>query len=291
MAGLGMFGMDIAGMDVAEMDMVKMNMAEKAEKKNKYAAGIKRIPFALLIIIVIVLFHASSTYAEPLFPFRLFGLEPAEGSTEVSSSIQLLIIITILALAPSIIIMMTAFTRLVIILSFIRNALGTQQMPPNQVIIGLALFLTFFVMRPVFADINENAIQPMEKEEITQQDALDRSSLIIKKFMLSQIRNEKDLELFVNLGNIETPVEPEKLPVTVIVPAFLINELTIAFKMGFLIYIPFLVIDMVVASTLMSMGMLMLPPVMISLPFKILLFIMVGGWNLVVQSMIESFAR
>ncbi|NLC68471.1 MAG: flagellar type III secretion system pore protein FliP [Clostridiaceae bacterium] len=263
-------------------------------RKNKHKAGIirtKRIIFALSIVLTVVLFNASSTYAESLFPFRLLGLEPAEGSTEVSSSIQLLIIITILALAPSIVIMMTAFTRIVIILSFMRNALGTQQMPPNQVIIGLALFLTFFIMRPVFADINENAIQPLEREEISQQTALDRSSLVIKKFMLSQIRDEKDLELFVNLGNIETPVEPEKLPITVIVPAFLMNELTIAFKMGFFIYIPFLVIDMVVASTLMSMGMLMLPPVMISLPFKILLFIMVGGWNLVVQSMIKSFAR
>lgn len=277
-------------MDVARMDVARMDMAEIVVKKNKHTIGIRKIIFALFLIII-VLFQASNTYAEPLFPFRLFGLEPVEGSTEVSSSIQLLIIITLLALAPSIIVMMTAFTRIVIILSFIRNALGTQQMPPNQVIIGLALFLTFFIMRPVFAEINENAIQPMEKEEISQQVALDRSSLIIKKFMLSQIRSEKDLELFLNLGNIETPVEPEKLPITVIVPAFLINELTIAFKMGFLIYIPFLVIDMVVASTLMSMGMLMLPPVMISLPFKILLFIMVGGWNLAVQSMIESFAR
>jgi len=172
-----------------------------------------------------------------------------------------------------------------------RNSLGTQQMPPNQILIGLALFLTFFIMRPVFADINENAIQPLEKEEIIQQEALDRSSLIIKKFMLNQIRNEKDLELFVSLGNIQTPVEPEKLPITIIVPAFLLNELTIAFKIGFLIYIPFLIIDMVVSSTLMSMGMLMLPPVMISLPFKILLFIMVGGWNLVVQSILGSFTR
>jgi len=171
-----------------------------------------------------------------------------------------------------------------------RNALGTQQMPPNQVLIGLTLFLTFFIMRPVFADINQNAIQPLESEEITQQEALDRASLIMKKFMLAQMRDEKDLELFVKLGNIETPVRNlEELPLTVVVPAFLINELTIAFKIGFLIYIPFLIIDMVVSSTLMSMGMIMLPPVMISLPFKVLLFIMVGGWNLVVESILKSF--
>ncbi|NSW89872.1 MAG: flagellar type III secretion system pore protein FliP [Firmicutes bacterium] len=260
-------------------------------RKKKIKIIYKKVIFASFIMII-VLFQASNAFAEPIFPFKFwFGMEPAENPSEVSSSIQLLILITILALAPSIIIMMTAFTRIVIILSFMRNALGTQQMPPNQVLIGLALFLTFFIMRPVFTDINENAIQPLEREEISQQDALDRSSLIIKRFMLTQIRNEDDLELFVHLSNIETPVEPEKLPITIIVPAFLVNELTIAFKMGFLIYIPFLIIDMVVASTLMSMGMLMLPPVMISLPFKILLFIMVGGWNLIVQSILESFAR
>lgn len=259
----------------------------KTKTKRKY----KNIIFAL-IILILTLLPASSALAEPIFPFKFwFGMEPAENPEEVSSSIQLLLLITILALAPSIIIMMTAFTRIIIILSFMRNALGTQQMPPNQILIGLALFLTFFIMRPVFIDINENAIQPLGREEIEQQEALDRSSLIVKKFMLNQIRSEKDLELFVNLGNIQTPVEPEKLPITIIVPAFLLNELTIAFKMGFLIYIPFLIIDMVVSSTLMSMGMLMLPPVMISLPFKILLFILVGGWNLVLQSILESFIR
>jgi flagellar biosynthetic protein FliP len=259
----------------------------KTKIKGKY----KKI-ILVLFIIMLTLLPATNVWAEPIFPFKLwFGMEPAESSGEVSSSIQLLLLITILALAPSIIIMMTAFTRIIIILSFMRNALGTQQMPPNQILIGLALFLTFFIMRPVFIDINENAIQPLEREEIGQQEALDSSSLIIKKFMLNQIRDEKDLELFVNLGNIQTPVEPEKLPITIIVPAFLLNELTIAFKIGFLIYIPFLIIDMIVSSTLMSMGMLMLPPVMISLPFKILLFIMVGGWNLVVQSILGSFSR
>lgn len=261
----------------------------KGKAKVKYCK-FKWVAFALSLLTVIMA-SKSIAFADSIFPFKFtFGVEPADSSAEVSSSIRLMVLITLLSLAPSIIIMMTSFTRIVIILSFMRNALGTQQMPPNQVLIGLTLFLTFFIMRPVFADINQNAIQPLESEEITQQEALDRASLIMKKFMLAQMRDEKDLELFVKLGNIETPVRNlEELPLTVVVPAFLINELTIAFKIGFLIYIPFLIIDMVVSSTLMSMGMLMLPPVMISLPFKVLLFIMVGGWNLVVESILKSF--
>ncbi|HOJ09611.1 MAG TPA: flagellar type III secretion system pore protein FliP [Clostridiales bacterium] len=250
------------------------------------------LTISTILIVVIVALPASNVLAEPLLPFRFsFGAEPATNPGEVSTSIQILLLITILALAPSIIIMMTAFTRVVIVLSFMRNALGTQQMPPNQVIIGLALFLTFFIMQPVYTEINERAVQPLERTEIGQQEAINISTSVIRKFMLRQIRDEKDLALFVSLSGVETPVDPEALPITVVVPAFLINELTIAFKMGFLIYIPFLIIDMVVSSTLMSMGMMMLPPVMISLPFKILLFILVGGWNLVARSILESFVR
>jgi flagellar biosynthetic protein FliP len=230
--------------------------------------------------------------AEPAFPFKFgFNVEPAQNPQEVTSSIQILLILTVLSLAPSILIMMTSFTRIIIVLSFLRNALGTQQMPPNQILIGLALFLTLFIMTPVWQDLNDNAFNPYTKEEITQQQALDKSSSIMKTFMLKQIKNEKDLALFVSLAGIETPVKPETLPLTVVIPAFLINELTIAFKIGFLIYIPFLIIDMVVASTLMSMGMMMLPPIMISLPFKILLFVMVGGWNLISQTLVEGFVR
>jgi len=159
-------------------------------------------------------------------------------------------------------------------------------------LIGLALFLTLFIMAPIGKDINDQALQPYTEGVITQQEALDKSSAIIKEFMLKQFgNNEEDLALFVSLAGIETPVDPQELPLTVVIPAFLINELTIAFKMGFLIFLPFLIIDMIVASTLMSMGMMMLPPIMISLPFKILLFIMVGGWNLVVQTVITSFVR
>jgi len=247
---------------------------------------------AVVVIAILVLF-ASNAYGEPIFPFKFgFNVEPAQNAQEVSSSIQILLLITILSLAPSILIMMTSFTRIIIVLSFLRNALGTQQMPPNQVLIGLALFLTLFIMAPVGKSINDEAYQPFTRGEITQQAALDKSSGIIKGFMLKQFgKNEKDLALFVSLAGIKTPVDPEELPLTVVIPAFMINELTIAFKIGFLIFIPFLIIDMVVASTLMSMGMMMLPPIMISLPFKILLFIMVGGWNLVAQTIVGSFAR
>lgn len=250
---------------------------------------------AVLIIIGIFFMVAASAYAEPITPFKFnIGVEPAENPEEVASSIQILLMLTVLSLAPSIIIMMTSFTRIIIILSFLRNALGTQQMPPNQILIGLALFLSLFVMTPVIQDINEKAYKPYTEEIITQQQALDESSKVIKGFMLKQMKGDgKDLALFSSLAGIKTDgtVKPEELPLTVIIPAFLINELTIAFKFGFIIFVPFLVIDMVVASTLMSMGMMMLPPVMISLPFKIILFILVGGWNLIAQSIIGTFVR
>lgn len=251
----------------------------------------KRSFLTIIIIVLMLLLFTSSVYAEPVFPFSFgFDVEPAQTPEETATSIQLLLILTVLALAPSILIMMTAFTRVIIVLSFLRNALGTQQMPPNQVLIGLALFLTLFIMLPVGRQINEEAFQPFTEGIIQQEEALDISSDVIKGFMLKQFgNNEKDLALFVSLAGIDTPVAPQDLPMTVVIPAFIINELTIAFKIGFLIYIPFLIIDMVVASTLMSMGMMMLPPIMISLPFKVLLFIMVGGWNLVTQTIITSF--
>jgi flagellar biosynthetic protein FliP len=251
----------------------------------------KRLVQILIILSAFVLL-SSTVFAEPVFPFKFgFDVEPAESPGEVATSIQILLILTVLSLAPSILIMMTSFSRIIIILSFLRNALGTQQMPPNQVLIGLALFLTLFIMAPVGKEINDTAFQPFTQGVITQQDATERTAQTIKNFMLKQFKNEKDLALFVSLAGIETPVSPEELPLTVVIPAFLINELTVAFKIGFLIYIPFLVIDMVVSSTLMAMGMMMLPPVMISLPFKVLLFIMVGGWNLVTQTIVGSFVR
>ncbi|HHV97740.1 MAG TPA: flagellar type III secretion system pore protein FliP [Clostridiaceae bacterium] len=253
----------------------------------------KRKIFFWVIVVTVALLPALNVFAEPLFPFDfLFDLNNESSETQqFSTTIQILILITILSLAPAIIIMMTSFTRVVIVLSFLRNALGTQQMPPNQVIIGIALFLTIFIMQPVYKEINEKALVPFENENINQTEALNISGDIIKKFMLEQIRSEDDLALFVSLSDIQTPVDPETLPLTIVIPAFLLNELTIAFKMGFMIYIPFLIIDMIVSSTLMSMGMMMLPPSLISLPFKVLLFILVGGWNLVVESILRSFAR
>ncbi|HWJ80389.1 MAG TPA: flagellar type III secretion system pore protein FliP [Niallia sp.] len=206
----------------------------------------------------------------------------------VSTSVQLLLLLTVLSLAPSIIILLTSFTRIVIVLSFVRTALATQQMPPNQVIVGLALFLTFFIMAPTFQEVNEKALTPLFNEEITLDEAYDNAALPLKEFM-SKYTRQKDLALFLNYTKAESPKSIEDIPLTTLVPAFAISELKTAFQIGFMIFIPFLVIDMVVASILMSMGMMMLPPVMISLPFKILLFIMVDGWYLVVKSLLESF--
>jgi flagellar biosynthetic protein FliP len=225
-------------------------------------------------------------------PFRFsVGLDNAQTPDDVAVSIQILLLLTVLALAPSILIMTTSFVRTVIVLSFVRNAIGTQQMPPNQVIVSLALFLTFFTMTPVFTRLNDVTIQPYIREEINMEQAAESASDTIKEFMLKQFgeKDQKPLELFVGIAKIPTPVEPRELPLTVVIPAFLVNELTKAFQIGFFIYIPFLVIDMVVASTLMSMGMMMLPPVMISLPFKVLLFISINGWSLVAETIVKSF--
>ncbi|KKC29627.1 flagellar type III secretion system pore protein FliP [Caldanaerobacter subterraneus] len=207
--------------------------------------------------------------------------------SNLSTSLQIVLLLTVLTLAPSILIMMTSFTRIVIVLAFLRNALGLQQMPPNQVLIGLALFLTFYIMAPVGYDINNNAIKPYVEGQINQYEAYERAIKPLKSFMLRQTR-QNDLALFVNLAKIKAD-KVEDLPMRVVIPAFIISELKTAFEIGFIIYIPFLVIDIIVASVLMSMGMFMLPPVLISLPFKVLLFILVDGWNLVVKSLILGF--
>lgn len=208
--------------------------------------------------------------------------------TNVSTSVKLVIVLTVLSLAPSILILMTSFARIVIVLSFTRTALATQSMPPNQVIIGLALFLTFFIMAPTFQQVNEQALQPLFDEEIGLEEAYDKASLPFKEFMAKHTR-QKDLELFIEYNQAERPESIEDIPLTMLVPAFALSEIKTAFQMGFMIFIPFLVIDMIVASALMSMGMMMLPPVMISLPFKILLFILVDGWYLVMKSLLQSF--
>jgi flagellar biosynthesis protein FliP len=206
----------------------------------------------------------------------------------ISISVKLILLLTVLTLAPSILILMTSFTRIIIVLSFVRTSLATQQMPPNQVLIGLALFLTFFIMAPVFNEVYEQSLQPLFAEEITLDQAYEEASIPIKEFMAEHTR-QKDLALFMNYAELERPETVKEIPLTTLVPAFTISELKTAFQMGFMIFVPFLIIDMAVASVLMSMGMMMLPPVMISLPFKILLFVLVDGWYLITHSLLDSF--
>lgn len=234
----------------------------------------------------------SSIYSEP--EISLFGkdinIDDSENPEDYVVGLQILLILAVLTLAPAILIMMSSFTRIIIVLSFIRNALGTQQTPPNQVLLGLALFLTFFVMAPIAGDINENSIQPYLNEEIEQSEAIEKAINPLRDFMYKQTR-DKDLALFMELSelNREDINGKDDIPTTTLIPAFVISELKTAFQISFILFIPFLIIDMVVASTLMSMGMIMLPPVMISLPFKILLFIMVDGWNLIIKSLVSGF--
>ena len=228
--------------------------------------------------------------AAPMIPIPNIniGVEQANNPKDVALSLQVLLTLTVLSLAPSILVMMTSFTRIIVVLSFLRSALATQQMPPNQILVGLALFLTFFTMSPYFDQVNKNAVQPMLAGTINQETALTEAMKPMREFMFKQTR-ENDLALFVNMSEMSRPNSPEDVPTSVLIPAFIISELKTAFQIGFLIYIPFIVIDMVVASTLMAMGMMMVPPVMISLPFKLLLFVLVDGWHLIVRSLVSSF--
>lgn len=206
----------------------------------------------------------------------------------LSGVLQIVLVLTVIALCPSILVMLTSFTRIIIVLHFTRSALNTQTSPPNQVLIGLALFLTFFVMAPVFNEINANAIQPLRNNEITQEEALDAGMEPLRTFMLNNVK-DKDLDAMASIAGIESISSKEEIPMRVLIPSFILSELRIAFWIGFLIYIPFVVIDMVVASTLMSMGMMMLPPTTISLPFKILLFVLADGWNLIIVNLMRTF--
>ncbi|MDT8897655.1 flagellar type III secretion system pore protein FliP [Thermanaerothrix sp. 4228-RoL] len=215
-------------------------------------------------------------------------LEPATSPQQMSSGVQLLVLLTVLSLAPSILILATSFTRIVIVLSMLRNAIGTPTIPPNQVVIGLSLVLTFFIMNPVYNQIDQQAIQPYLKQEIDQKTAFQRGMEPLREFMFKQTR-EKDLQLFLEINGSPQPNSLEEIPTAVLLPAFVISELRTAFTMGFVLYIPFLVIDMVVSSILLSMGMMMLPPSLVSLPFKLLLFVMVDGWYLITRSLTLSF--
>ncbi len=260
-------------------------------KKNK------RIYLNMLYLVVITAFFIK--FQAPLYASELqlpdisvnIGGDSITGQSG-SSALQIMFIITIIALAPSILIMMTSFLRIIISLHFVRSAIGTQTMPPNQILVGLALFLTFFIMSPVFMEIKTNAIDPLDAGQITQEQAIERGVEPLKKFMLRQTRDE-DIALFMDIADAPEFKDDEEfvkqMPLHVIVPAFIISEIRAGFIIGFLVYIPFIVIDMVVAATLMSMGMMMLPPAMISLPFKLLLFIMVDGWNLFIGEIIGTF--
>ena len=207
--------------------------------------------------------------------------------TTVSTSVKLFLMLTVLADAPGILILMTSFTRIIIVLSFVRTSLATQQMPPNQVLLALAMFMTFFIMAPTFQEINQTALSPLFNNEITLEESYEKAQIPIKEFMAKNTRPQ-DLSLFLSYSNSKNPETIQDIPLTALVPAFAISEMKTAFQIGFMIFLPFLVIDMVVASILMSMGMMMLPPVMISLPFKILLFVLVDGWYLVVKSLLQS---
>ncbi|NLK43710.1 MAG: flagellar type III secretion system pore protein FliP [Tissierellia bacterium] len=250
----------------------------------------KRKTKLIILVSIILIIFSTSVYGES--SFSLLDSTITVGSNEEPGnyvfSLQLLLLLTILTLAPSILIMMTGFTRMLIVLAFIRNALGLQQTPPNQVIIGIALFLTFFIMAPIASEINTEAVQPYINSEISQDVAIERAMTPIRNFMFKQTR-DKDLGLFLNMKGIDSVSNLDEIPTHVLIPAFIISELKTAFQIGFIIFIPFLVIDMVVASTLMAMGMMMLPPVIISLPFKLLLFVLVDGWNLIAKSLVLGF--
>lgn len=255
-------------------------------KKLKMLFGLVFLTFVVLAIIGPVLSYAAQSFSLPNVSLTMSG-----GTTEpekVSSLVQLVILLTILSLAPAILLMVTSFTRIVIVLSLLRHALGTQTMPPNQIIIGLSLFLTFFIMSPVFNRINDEALKPYYEEQISGQQAFDKAAEPIKAFMLKQVR-EKDLALFIKIAQEKRPAKPEDVSLLTLIPAFAISELKTAFQIGFMIYLPFLILDMVVASVLLSMGMMMLPPIMVSLPFKLLLFVLVDGWYLIVGALVQSF--
>jgi flagellar biosynthetic protein FliP len=242
---------------------------------------------SLPVLLVAAVLLATPASAQ-ILPKLTVGVEEATTPSEVAVTLEIIFLITILSLAPTLLVMLTSFTRMTIVLSFLRRAIGTNQAPSNQLVVGLSLFLTAFLMMPVWTRINENALQPYLAESIDHKEALTQAQEPLREFMLKQTR-EKDLALFLRLAKKPNPAVPTEVGNVVLIPAFITSELKTAFQIGFVLFLPFLVIDMVLASVLMSMGMLMLPPVMVSFPFKILLFVLVDGWYLVVESLISSF--
>jgi len=264
------------------------------QRRGKHFCWVQRLAFVALVLGIglglIVLTPQSTGAAAPddAPAFISIGLDQTQEPGKMAIVLQIFLLMTILSLAPAILIMLTSFTRIVIVLSLLRRALGTMQMPPNQVIIGLALFLTFFIMTPVWQQINTDALQPYLDKKIDQQQALKNAAEPLRKFMFKQTR-EKDLALFVSIAKVQRPSNVDDVPTSVLIPSFIISEVKTAFQIGLLLYVPFLIIDMVVASVLLSMGMMMLPPIMISLPFKLMLFVLADGWNLMIGSLVRSF--
>lgn len=280
------------------------------KRKKTYCAVSFVFAVTVLMVVLFLTFAQTRIYAASMDAGNITGADgagdgAADGASNgisieinnenaaVSTPVKTLLLLTVITLAPSILIMLTSYTRIIIVLHFLRTAIGTQTAPPNQVLVGLALFLTFFIMWPTFQEINENAIKPLDEGQITMEEALKEAEIPIRAFIRDKAKlQEKDLKLFVDISS-ETYGDSyesyDDVPMTVVIPAFIVHELRAAFIMGFMIYVPFIVIDMVVASVLMSMGMMMLPPTTVSLPFKILLFILADGWNLVIQKTVETF--
>lgn len=268
------------------MMALKQQPEAPAVKKSSKKSSRKRKLLKIALLALMVLFLAGCadmTGANPTnAPFNgIFG--------DRAETVDIMLALTVVSVLPSILIMLTGFTRIIIVLSFVKNAIGTQQMPPSQVMIGLALFLTYFVMAPIIGEIKTTAYEPYIAEEITIEEAADRAMVPLRGFMLKQMTSPKDLEVFVSLAGLPTPTAVEDIPNEVIIPAFITSEIKRSFMMGFFIYIPFIVIDMIVASTLMAMGMMMLPPVVISMPFKVLIFVVVDGWLMIVETLVRSF--
>ncbi len=253
-------------------------------------SGINLLTRGAILATVAGILIASLADAQTMaFPGMSVTIGGGDETGNVSAAVQLLFVLTVLSLAPAILLMLTSFTRIVVVLSLVRQAIGTQQMPPNQIIIGLSLFLTIFVMMPTWQKVHTDALTPYYEDRISGEQALEKAVGPIRGFMLKQTR-ERDISLFVKISKADRPEKPDDVGMSALIPAFAISELKTAFQMGFMIYLPFLIIDMVVSSILLSMGMMMLPPVMISLPFKLMLFVLVDGWYLIVESLVKSFS-
>ncbi len=250
------------------------------------------VPMVLLVILLLQAAAAPVAMGQTRSdsqPVMSLSLSPADQPGEMSVVLKIFVLLTVLSIAPAILIMLTSFTRIAIVLSVLRRAMGTQTMPPNQVIIGLSLFLTFFIMHPVWEQVNQQALQPFRNKQINQQQALEKAMIPVRAFMFRHTR-EKDLGLLMETAKKPRPRNVDDVPTSVLIPAFILSELKTAFQIAFMLYVPFLVIDMVVASVLLSMGMMMLPPIMISLPFKLMLFVLADGWYLIVGSLVKSFS-